>query len=462
MSQNNQASAPEAPKFGGMEVPPELTKMNFFFLFFCTFIMGMFMSLPAIIQPAFLSDVIKIDPAFTGSVNGLLQNMSQIATLLFVAAIGALSDKTGRRILAFIGFLILVISYYCFGISNGIAEALNIPSGFAATICSIVSFMPDKAAEFAPFAPGLLVTYIMRFIVGIGLILGYPQFITMVADFTYEKDRGKGMAANGMAMGFASILVFGLFGAIVKKMGVVAGINAGAILAATGAVFTWFFLKDRMPEKTKEKTGLKEAIPVVKKSISLKASYMCSLITRADIIVLATFLVSWGVKVAGDFDLTSTEATMKSMFPMIAMGVFSLFAFPVIGILLDKWGRVPTLLLSLICAAVGMLLISVSPNPFSPILYVAVLLAGIGMAGSIAGANTLATDASPKNMIGSILGGLNTMQPIGALFFIAAGGFLFDKMGPGWAFGLKGVANLVLFIWVFMVKGAINAERENK
>jgi len=72
----------------------------------------------------------------------------------------------------------------------------------------------------------------MRFIVGIGLILGYPQFITMVADYTHEKDRGKGMAANGMAMGFASILVFGIFGAIVKKMGVSAGVNAGAILAA--------------------------------------------------------------------------------------------------------------------------------------------------------------------------------------------------------------------------------------
>jgi MFS family permease len=109
-----------------------------------------------------------------------------------------------------------------------------------------------------------------------------------------------------------------------------------------------------------------------------------------------------------------------------------------------------------------MLLISVSPSPFSPILYLAVLLAGVGMAGSIAGANTLATDASPKGMVGSILGGVNTMQPIGALFFIGAGGYLFDKMGPGWAFGLKGVANLVLFIWVFTVKGAINAEREAK
>jgi len=462
MSENNQAATPSAPKFGGMEVPPELKKMNFFFLFFCTFIMGMFMSVPAIIQPVFLSDVIKIDQAFSGSINGLLQNMSQIATLLFVAIIGALSDKTGRKILAFIGFVLLTISYYFFGLSNGIAAALHIPSGFAATICSTVSFMPDKAAEFAPFAPGLLVTYLIRFIIGIGLILGYPQFITMVADYTYEKDRGKGMAANGMAMGFASIIVFGIFGAIVRKSGAIAGMNFAVILAGVGAVVTWFFLKDRMPEKTKKKTGLKEAIPVVKKSISLKASYLCSLITRADIIVLATFLVSWGVKVANQHDMTAGDATMKSMYPMMAMGVFSLFAFPVIGVLLDKWGRVPTILLSVFCAAAGMLLISVSPSPFSPILYLAVLLAGVGMAGSIAGANTLATDASPKGMIGAILGGVNTMQPIGALFFIGAGGYLFDKIGPGWAFGLKGAASLVLFIWLFLVKGSINAEREAK
>ena len=84
MSENNQASTPSAPKFGGMEVPPELKKMNFFFLFFGTFIMGMFMSVPAIIQPVFLSDVIKIDQAFSGSINGLLQNMSQIATLIYL------------------------------------------------------------------------------------------------------------------------------------------------------------------------------------------------------------------------------------------------------------------------------------------------------------------------------------------------------------------------------------------
>lgn len=459
----NKNEAVKTPKFAGIEVPPELTKTNFFFLFFCTFIMGMFMSIPAIIQPAFLKEIIKINPDFAGSVNGLLQNMSQIATLLFVAAIGVLSDKTGRKILAFLSFVVMAVAFYCFGLSNAIAEAFNIPSGFAATICASLSFMPDKAAAFESFAPGLLVTYVMRFIIGIGLILGYPQFITMVADYTYEKDRGKGMAGNGVAMGLASILVFGIFGTIVKKMGVVSGINAAATLALIGMVFTWIFLKDRMPEQAKKKKGgLKEVFPVVKKSISLKASYMCSLVTRADIIILATFLVTWSVKSADKFGLTSGEATGKAMIPMIVMGVISLFAFPVIGVLLDKWGRVPTILLSLVCAAAGMLMIGVSPSPFSWMIYLAVVLAGVGMAGSIAGANTLATDASPKNMVGSILGGLNTMQPIGAIFFVAAGGFLFDKMGPGSSFALKGLANLLLFIWIFMIKGAIQVERQEE
>ena len=39
MSENNPAETAKVLKFGGMEVPPELTKMNFFFLYFCTFVM---------------------------------------------------------------------------------------------------------------------------------------------------------------------------------------------------------------------------------------------------------------------------------------------------------------------------------------------------------------------------------------------------------------------------------------
>ncbi len=41
-------------KFAGIEVAPDLTKTNFFFLFFNTFFIGVFMVMVVIIQPAFL------------------------------------------------------------------------------------------------------------------------------------------------------------------------------------------------------------------------------------------------------------------------------------------------------------------------------------------------------------------------------------------------------------------------
>ena len=170
-------------KFAGIEIPPDLTKGNFFFLFFNTMLAGIMMTIPAIVQPAFLNDVIRINQDFAGSINGLLQNMSQIATLLFVAYVGMLSDKVGRRILAFIGFIVLALFFFLLSQANGIAAALHLPAGLSSTICALASFAPSKAAEFTEFGPGLLITYCIRLIIGIGLILGYPQFITMVADY---------------------------------------------------------------------------------------------------------------------------------------------------------------------------------------------------------------------------------------------------------------------------------------
>jgi MFS family permease len=189
--------------------------------------------------------------------------MSQIATLLFVAYVGMLSDKVGRRILAFIGFIVLAVFFFLLSQANGIAATLHLPAGLSSTICALASFVPSKAAAFTEFGPGLLITYCIRLIIGIGLILGYPQFITMVADYTYEKDRGKGMAMNGVMMAAASLIVFVAFNPIQKKVGVVITLYLIAALALVAAVTTWGFLKDRMPEKTKKKTGLKEVFPVI-------------------------------------------------------------------------------------------------------------------------------------------------------------------------------------------------------
>lgn len=447
-----------ARKFVGIVVPSDLSRSKFFFLYFNTLIAGVIMVMPAILQPAFLKDVIQVSMDFFGSINGLLQNMSQVATLIFVGYFGMLSDRTGRKILATIGFIVLAISYVLYLYSNQIAVALHLPAGLSATICAALSFAPARAAEFSDFGQGLLAAYVIRSIIGVGLVLVYPQFITMVGDYVAEKDRGKGMAFNGMMMGLGSILVFAVLTPIQKKAGVEVIFYVAAFVALAGAFFTATGLKDRMPERKKEKRSIIKTLKVVNKSLPLKATYLCSLITRADIIIIATYLIAWAVKSADKFNMTSDAATQRGAIPMIVMGVFSFVAMPVIGILLDKWGRIPTIILSLFAGGLGFLIIAICPGPFSGLVFVGILFAGFGMSGSIVGANTLAADASPKGLMGSVLGGLNTMQPIGVLFFVTVGGILFDRLGPGWAFGLKGSATLILAIWMFMAKGRITEE----
>lgn len=448
-------------KFAGIEVAPDLNRTNFFFLYLNTLFIGMLMVVVAIIQPAFLKDVLNVSPDFFGSINGFLQNMSQIATLAFVGIVGVISDKIGRKILAIIGFVVLAVFYYVYGMSHEIAAVLHVPAGFSSQVCALLSFAPSRAAEFKDFAPGLFVAYIIRLIVGIGMILCYPQFITMVADYTREQDRGKGMALNGMMMGLASILIFAVIAPMTPTLGVDGLFALASAIAIVGVIGTLLFLKERLPDtRTEGSKGLREIIPIVLRSPALKSSYLCSLIGRADITVMATFMIAWAVQEGGKLQLASEVATKKGAIPMIVFSLISLLAFPFIGILLDKWGRLSTIMLTLLIAGVGFLCVAVCPGPFSGFIYVAVGIVGFGIAGSIAGANTLAADASPKALVGSVLGGLNTMQPIGMIFFLQVGGYLYDVLGPGWAFGLKGIADIVLVVWLLTMKKKIDAEME--
>ena len=46
--------------------------------------------------------------------------------------------------------------------------------------------------------------------------------------------------------------------------------------------------------------------------------------------------------------------------------------------------------------------------------------------------------------------------------FVDLGGYLFDAFIPGWAFAVKGVANLILCLWIFLVKKQISVSAYQK
>jgi MFS family permease len=424
-------------RFAGIEIPLELKGSHFFNLYVATLLIACLSAVPAILQPAFLKEVISIPKEQAGSINSGLQNMSQLATLFFVGLAGILSDRVGRRVLAAIGFLVCGISFVLFGYAKDISLAMGITS----------------------MGGQVFVTYITRFIVGIGLILAWPQFITMVADYTYQRDRGKAMAIHGAMMGLGSIIVFGVLTQVAKKMGLMSVFYMAGGLGFLGLIITRLGLVDRMPKDKAVKLGVKEIYSVVSKSLPLKVTYLATFITRVDIQFISVFFMVWMVYAGEQFGINAVKATARGGMVMMVMSIAALIAYPIGGVLLDRWGRVQVLVSALILAGTGFCLMAAIGNPFSSTMYIFVPLVAVGFSGATMAATTLAADSSPKPLLGSILGGLNTMQPFG-LLIVQLGGFLLDKFGYWSPFLLKGVMDLSCAVWILVVMKNIPATKE--
>jgi len=92
---------------------------------------------------------------------------------------------------------------------------------------------------------------------------------------------------------------------------------------------------------------------------------------------------------------------------------------------------------------------------------IGVTLVGCSVCGAVVGSSALAADASPPELMGSKLGGLNTMAQVGLIFFLAIGGVLFDKVGPGGVFVVKGMANIIVGLYIFAVRKKIRINPES-
>jgi MFS family permease len=136
--------------------------------------------------------------------------------------------------------------------------------------------------------------------------------------------------------------------------------------------------------------------------------------------------------------------------------LFSLISYSAVGILLDRIGRTPVLIGTLIASGIGYFLIATTHNPFSNVMILYVCLLSFGKNGAIVAANTLASDAAPKPVLGSVLGGLNTVGTMGIILFLQSSGYLFDTVSLTSPFLVKGLVNALFGLWVWKAKGRIS------
>jgi MFS family permease len=421
--------------FMGIEVTPGVAKGNFYFLFIISFLAQWVMITLLLIRPAFFKEVIGIPDASAGLINATMITVAFAAGLLFTILVGALSDRFGRKPLLFIGFSCTGLMYIVYGHTKTIANVLGLEA--------LVSV--------------LILLGVISFIFAAVLLFTWPQVITLAADYTTPKSRGRIMAIQGMMMGLSAIIMYGAFAQLPKYIGIIPMFYLGAFFCLLCYVLSRIGLVEKLPERKAERKTLddiKELFREVNKSIELKVGYLNILSGRADIGILASFVIIWMVTVCQDYGYTPAKATAMGGIALAIMSICMQIQMPFAGILVDKWGRIPTMILTLVVGGIGLCLLGLVENPFSTTLRLVIIFCGTAMVGGLS-AQALVADSAPRHLVGTALGGLNMAMIVGGIIFTQAGGFLFDRVGYGMPFILKGMGNLAVAAYVFSVRKRI-------
>ena len=428
-SMNSQNKEVKRKKTLGIVILEGLTPLNFYALFWCSMVMLIGITCVSVIQPIFLKEVIKVPQQHFGKINANLLLLKEIAVILFLGISGALSDKYGRKILMTLGLLISGLLFIVFGYADHIGRATDTNS--------------------------LIWVFIMRFFYAVTLTFAWPQVFTILGDYTEHESRGKGNAIIGVLSGIGAMLTFILISKIPEKFGILAGFYiCGGLLIFT-ALISHFGIVDRLPKdiSKRKKTieNLKEAMSALKASPGLKLSYAASFISRATVAILGTFMMAWAVKIATTSTIEGHKATATAGMIIGISALAGLITAPLWGILIDKWGRMPALTLSLFLTGLGFVLMGFITNPFIGLTKVCVIFCGIGQIGLMIASTTLAIDLSPQKVLGSVLGGFNTFGAIGISIIGTIGGFLFDEVSYTSPFVLTGIVNFLVLLWAIIV-----------
>ena len=421
----------------GIEVTQGVTKGNFLFLFLISFVNQWVMTIIGVIRAAFLKEIIGVPDSIAGTVNVTLYNITAPIRIFFTVYVGALSDRVGRRPLMLIGFATTAMMFIVYAHCKDIANFVGLES-----LMSV-----------------LVLLSVISLVSAILFLFTWPQIITMGADYSLPQSRGRIMAIQGMSMGISSIIVYAVFGQLPKHIGIIPMFYLGTAFALICLLLIRIGLVEKMPAKRDKKEiktfqDIKELLKLTRKSRELQVGYISMLTGRADVLVISQFIMIWMVTTCQDFGFTAAQATTKGAIALAFFSVFMQPQMPLLGILTDKWGRIPTLIVTLLIGGIGFCVLGMVENPFSKIVWLIVIFCSTAFGGGLA-SQALVADSAPKHLVGTAMSGLNTAMMVGGLVFSQVGGFLFDAVGYGTPFIFKGVANILVALWIFSVRKGV-------
>jgi len=416
-------------RLGPIEFAQGITGLNASTYLYVSFIVMPIVSFLSFTQPYVLNEIVGIPLEEQGRLTGFLSTMQEIIALCLIGFVSGLSDRFGRRPIYATGAFIAGIGFGLYG-----------------------------------FATSEQDLYLYRFVYAIGVTAVGAMIAVTAADYPAETSRGKLSGAtgllNGLGVGLA-ILLGSKIPAVLKDNGF-DGADAGrymlltvAAICVVTAIIMQLGLKGGTPTGKRSKVGLIRTLQIGLREGRLNPRliicYAGSGVGRADLTLVVTFVSLWLQQLGRDEGMSGAEALKSAGIMLAIIQGSSLLSAPFIGISIDRFHRLTSVMVALLVAGLGYTLLGMQTQPFTPLGYMACALVGIGQMGVILTVTALLGQETPIDVRGSVIGFAGLCGAAGILITSLAGGYLFDHWMISGPIILTGVANLLIGIGAFVV-----------
>jgi MFS family permease len=419
---------PAGLKFGPLWFTPGYSGLNVFTLLFGCLSSISVISYMGFIQPYLLTEVLKIPAEEQGALTGNLAAIQEVVVILVMGVAGALSDRTGRRVIFVGGFLLLGAGYFIY-----------------------------------PLATSVTQLFIFCCLFGVGAAVVPIMLSACIVDYIQDVSRARWIGVtsifNGLGVVIMAVLLsktpamYQEYGADPVAAGRYAYWTATGICLVAAAVLG-FGLKPGSESKVEQvslaeqfKAGINEG-----RRPRMLLAFLAAFIGRGDLVVIGTFFSLWVVQLGNDLGMDSGESLGKAgmLFGLIQLSAMFWAFF--MGMIVDKLGRVSGLSLALFIAAIGYTLMGTIADPFGSNIYLMCVILGIGEISVIVSAGALLGQEAPTQIRGAVVGVFGLVGAIGILFATKLGGEIFDGISRTAPFVMMGILNASLMLFALWVR----------
>lgn len=405
-------------------------------------------------QTYVMVDILDYPRAEVGSAAGALVFADEVLSVIMVSVWGALSDRLARRWIFAAGLTFMALATVLhpwartvFPTSLGsffgslLFFRLLFALGGSASTATLTALIGDYSRE----SSRARVAGITGFSTGIGALLAALVLSRLPTFFAHDSELVPGGLRNIPNGGATLVITF----AVTACLLLVAALVAALFLHSPPD------LLDRQNREMPFWRRLRIGLTAMRNPLVLLA-YLSGFVARADSIALTLFIAPWVdnyMTAAGlcpprdPSALTRCRAAKRQASTLMAVShTAMLLGAPLFGVLSDRLGAVKAVAIPAGAgvAAFGLLLSMHSPQ--SPLVYLAMALAGLADIGMIISSMALMAAVSAPEHRGAFSGVYSFFGALGIIVTSKVGGHLFDRVHETASFSVVAISSGVVFL----------------